>query len=119
MCVNIINGETNNHTIQEKEQPKNKRIFAMDNSAVILGAANEVKTYDVNVSGGLAATTSTINYQSTFSGISPDGVCYLAITNTQDGYTNVFKITEALNDSFNKNAFEKGQQGRVIVHPQK
>jgi len=36
MCVNIINGETNNHTIQEKEQPKNKRIFAMDNSAVIL-----------------------------------------------------------------------------------
>ena len=37
MCVNIINGETNNHTIQEKEQPKNKRIFAMDNSAVILG----------------------------------------------------------------------------------
>lgn len=38
MCVNIINGETNNHTIQEKEQPKNKRIFAMDNSAVILGS---------------------------------------------------------------------------------
>ena len=49
---------------------------------IVLGAANEVKTYDVNVSGGLAATTSTINYQSTFSGISPDGVCYLAITNT-------------------------------------
>ena len=36
MCVNIINGETNNHMIQEKEQPKNKRIFAMVNSAVIL-----------------------------------------------------------------------------------
>ena len=41
---------------------------------IVLGAANEVKTYDVNVSGGLAATTSTINYQSTFSGISPDGI---------------------------------------------
>jgi len=40
MCVNIINGETNNHTIQEKEQPKNKRIFAMDNSAVIVGKSN-------------------------------------------------------------------------------
>ena len=85
---------------------------------IVLGAANELKTYDVKVSGGLSASTSTINYQSTFSGISPDGVCYLAITNTQDGYTNVFKFTEALNDSFNKNAFKKGQQGRVIVHPQ-
>ena len=42
MCVNIINGETNNHTIQEKEQPKNKRIFAMDNSAVILGNTGSV-----------------------------------------------------------------------------
>jgi len=37
MCVSIINGETNNHTIQEKEATKNKAIFAMDNSAVILG----------------------------------------------------------------------------------
>jgi len=36
MCVSIINGETNNHTIQEKEATKNKAIFAMDNSAVIL-----------------------------------------------------------------------------------
>jgi hypothetical protein len=43
MCVNIINGETNNHTIQEKEQPKNKRIFAMDNSAVILGSTSPKK----------------------------------------------------------------------------
>ncbi len=84
----------------------------------VLGAAHEVKKYEVVVSGGISASTSTINYQSAFSGINPDGVCYLAITNTQDGYTNVFKITEALNDSFNKNAFKKGQQGRIIVHPQ-
>ena len=85
---------------------------------IVSGAAHEDKSYDVKVSGGISTSTSTVHYQSTFSGISPDGVCYLAITNTQDGYTNVFKITEALNDSFNKNAFEKGQQGRVIVHPQ-
>lgn len=44
MCVNIINGETNNHTIQEKEQPKNKRIFAMDNSAVILSLTGGLST---------------------------------------------------------------------------
>ena len=86
---------------------------------IVLGAAREDKSYDVKLSGDISTSTSAINYQSAFSGISPDGVCYLAITNTQDGYTNVFKITEALNDSFNKNAFERGQQGRVIVHPQK
>jgi hypothetical protein len=36
----IINGETNNHTIQEKETAKNKAIFAMDNSAVIIKMLN-------------------------------------------------------------------------------
>jgi hypothetical protein len=86
---------------------------------IVLGAAREDRPYNVKLSGDISTSTSTINYQSSFSGISPEGVCYLAITNTQDGYTNVFKVTEALNDSFNKNAFEKGQQGRVIVHPQK
>ena len=86
---------------------------------IVLGAAHQDRSYEVKVSGGISTSTSTIHYQSTFSGISPDGVCYLAITNTQDGYTNLFKITEALSDSFNKNAFQKGQQGRVIVLPQK
>ena len=47
---------------------------------IVLGAAHEAKTYEVKVSGGISASTSTINYQSTFSGIAPDGVCYLAIT---------------------------------------
>ena len=36
MCVITINGETNNHTIQEKEAVKNEGIFVMDDSAVIL-----------------------------------------------------------------------------------
>jgi len=36
MCVSTINGETNNHTIQEKEPAKNESLFGMDNSAVIL-----------------------------------------------------------------------------------
>ena len=86
---------------------------------IVLGAAHQDRQYEVKVSGGISTSTTTIHYQSTFSGISPNGVCYLAITNTQDGYTNVFKITEALSDSFNKNAFQKGQQGRIIVIPQK
>jgi len=37
MCVSTINGETHNHTIQEKEPTKQQDIFAMDDSAVILG----------------------------------------------------------------------------------
>ena len=36
MCVSTINGETNNHMIQEKEPTKNEDIFGMDDSAVIL-----------------------------------------------------------------------------------
>ena len=36
MCVSTINGETHNHTIQEKEPTKQQDIFAMDDSAVIL-----------------------------------------------------------------------------------
>jgi hypothetical protein len=36
MCVSTINGETNNHMIQEEEPTKNEAIFAMDDSAVIL-----------------------------------------------------------------------------------
>jgi hypothetical protein len=40
MCVSIINGGTDNHTIQEKEATKNEAIFEMDDSAVILGFQN-------------------------------------------------------------------------------
>ena len=36
MCVSTINGEINNHMIQEKEPTKNEAIFGMDDSAVIL-----------------------------------------------------------------------------------
>jgi len=34
--VSTINGEINNHMIQEKEPTKNEAIFGMDDSAVIL-----------------------------------------------------------------------------------
>jgi hypothetical protein len=37
MCVSTINGETNNHMIQEKGPTKNEDIFGTDDSAVILG----------------------------------------------------------------------------------
>jgi len=36
MCVSIINGEISNHTIQEKEPPKNKEKDSTVISAVIL-----------------------------------------------------------------------------------
>ena len=38
MCVSTINGETNNHMIQEKEPARKQAIFAMDDSDVILKA---------------------------------------------------------------------------------
>jgi len=40
--VSTINGETNNHTIQEKEPAKDTTIFGMDNSAVILRRSQDV-----------------------------------------------------------------------------
>ena len=39
MYVSIINGETSNHMIHEKEAAKCEGIFGMDNSAVILSNA--------------------------------------------------------------------------------
>jgi len=41
MCVSTINGETHNHTIQEKEPTKQQDIFAMDDSAVILSLGRQ------------------------------------------------------------------------------
>jgi hypothetical protein len=47
MCVSTINGEINNHMIQEKEPTRNEAIFGMDDSAVILKIAFVTRTCEI------------------------------------------------------------------------
>jgi hypothetical protein len=47
MCVSIINGEISNHTIQEKEPPKNKEKDSTVISAVILSNIIRLSRYQV------------------------------------------------------------------------
>jgi hypothetical protein len=79
----------------------------------LLGAAHEIQKHEVQVSGRI--DNSTIIYQSTFSGITPDGVCYLAVTDVMTGRTELFKITESLGEQFNDVALRRGQDGRVLA----
>ena len=55
---------------------------------LVIGAAAGIQRHSVILSGALANS----NYQSTFSGMTPDGDCYLAVTNTHNGATEVVKI---------------------------
>jgi len=47
MCVSIINGEISNHTIREKEPPKNKEKDSTVISAVILALILELVGIEV------------------------------------------------------------------------
>lgn len=78
-------------------------------------AENEIKEYLVTVKGDIVSPT--IQYQSTFSGMTPDGDCYLAVTNTLDGRTEIFKITSRLSQSFTDKALQRGHDGRVVAEP--
>lgn len=80
----------------------------------LLGAASQ--RYEVVLSGGIS--TSTINYQSTLSGITPEGECYLAVTNTKNGYTDIFRINKDIGKLFGNSALQMGHQGRVLAIPQ-
>jgi hypothetical protein len=80
---------------------------------VLLGATYVIEKHEVQISGRI--DNSTIIYQSTFSGITPDGVCYLAITDVMTGRTELFKITESLGEQFDDVALRRGQDGRVLA----
>jgi hypothetical protein len=84
---------------------------------LVLGAAakHEITEHLVTVKGDIVSPT--IKYQSTFSSISPDGNCYLAITDTLSGRTVIFKITKNVGVAFTGQAFQKGEEGRVIAIP--
>ncbi len=90
--------------------------FALGVSVIlVLGSARDLKWHGVRVSEDILTS---VAYQSTFSGINAEGVCYLAITDTRSGQTDLFKLTEALDGSFSASAFQRGLQGRVIAVPQ-
>ena len=78
-------------------------------------AEHEIKEHLVTVKGDIVSPT--IKYQSTFSGTTPDGDCYLAITNTLDGRTEIFKVTKSLNKIFTEKALQSGHDGRVVAEP--
>ena len=80
----------------------------------VIGAAAGIQRYSVVLSGALANS----NYQSTFSGMTPDGECYLAVTNTHNGATEIVKITKNLNKMFEGRTFEQGHDGRAILKVQ-
>lgn len=82
---------------------------------VLLGAAGIVEQHVVELSGKIS--NSTITYQSTFSGITPEGECYLAITNTDTGHTELFRISKSLDAHFNDSAFQRTREGRSVAIP--
>ncbi len=56
-------------------------------------------------------------YKSAFSGITSDGPCYLAVTNTMTGRTEIFGITEKVLTKIGTQPFRITQQGAAIVEP--
>jgi hypothetical protein len=57
-------------------------------------------------------------YQPAFSGVSAEGNCYLAITNTRTGKTEVFGITKETQKKFSEASFQKAREGSVIIELQ-
>ncbi len=77
-----------------------------------LGAAYE----RMELSGELSVNTGNIGlYQPAFSGITDEGECYLAITNTVTGQTELFGITEGLMKKLSDKAFQPAKEGRVVI----
>jgi hypothetical protein len=57
-------------------------------------------------------------YQPAFSGVSAEGNCFLAITNTRTGRTEIFGITKETQKKLSDNAFQMSREGSMIVEPQ-
>ena len=57
-------------------------------------------------------------FQPAFSGVSAEGNCYLAITNTRTGRTEVFGITKEIHKKLSDNPFQMSREGSVIIEPQ-
>ena len=71
--------------------------------ALLMGAAMGGKTVGV--------------YKPAFSGITPEGACYLAVTNTKTGRTEIFGIPKEALVKIGREPFTVTPQGTAIVKP--
>ncbi|MGD9110120.1 MAG: hypothetical protein PVG93_04190 [Phycisphaerales bacterium] len=76
---------------------------------LVSGAAYE----QLRLSGELAIKSGAGIYQPAFSGVATDGTAYLAITNTTNGKTEVFGITEYVRKELKD--LPGGRQGSVVL----
>ncbi len=81
---------------------------------LFLGADNMGSLTNARLSGFL--WTHTEGYTATFSGMNQDGNCYLAVTNTLTGRTEIFKVDKKIGESCDNTAYEKGL-GRLVTQP--
>ena len=81
----------------------------------VLAAGAVAEHYFVTVEGDFEKVGV---FQSAFSGVSDDGRCYLAVTNTRTGRTELFAITKDTQKKFSENAFQMSREGSVIIEPQ-
>ncbi len=81
---------------------------------LLLGADNMGSLTNAKVSGFI--WTHSEGYTATFSGMNSDGECYLAVTNTLTGRTEIFKVTKKSGQSCDDTAYEKGL-GRLVTQP--
>ena len=78
--------------------------------ALLMGAAIESKNMEVWREFEEVGV-----YSLAFSGISPDGLCYLAITNTKTGRSEIFGIPKKDIDEITESPFQPTRQHSVIV----
>lgn len=78
----------------------------------VLGVAND----RLELAGELSIKTDVTGlYQPAFSGITDDGECYFAVTNTVTGQTELFGITDKLMKKLDDKAFQPAKEGRVLI----
>jgi hypothetical protein len=78
-------------------------------------AAGAVEHYFVTVEGEFEKVGI---YQPAFSGVSAEGNCYLAITNSRTGKTEVFAITKESQKKFSENPLQMSREGSVVIEIQ-
>ena len=78
-------------------------------------AAGAVEHYFVTVEGEFEKVGV---FQPAFSGVSAEGHCYLAVTNTRTGRTELFAITKDTQKKFSENVFQMSREGSVIIETQ-
>jgi hypothetical protein len=81
----------------------------------VLAAGAATERYFVTLEGDFGRVGI---FQPTFSGVSAEGNCYFAITNTRTGKTEIFGITKDTQKKFSDAVFQKARDGSVIIEPQ-